>query len=49
MKPTYPCGCPKEKSLKWFSKFQKAMIIFWISSTVVAVTLTVLYYMGIRP
>jgi len=42
------CGCPKEKSVKWFNKFRKGMIIFWISSTIIAVTLTILYHLGIR-
>lgn len=45
----YTCGCKKEKSVKWFPYFQKGVIIFWISSTVIAVTLTVLYNIGIRP
>ena len=46
---TYPCGCPKEKSVRWFPYFKKGIIMFWISSTVIAVTLTVLYHLGIRP
>jgi hypothetical protein len=46
---THPCGCPKERSITLLPKLQKGMIIFWITSTVIAVTLTVLYYLGIRP
>jgi len=44
----YPCGCEKEKSLKWFYNLRNAMIIFWITSTSIAATLTILYHLGIR-
>lgn len=46
---TYDCGCKKEKSVRWFPYFKKGMIIFCVSSTVVAVTLTLLYHLGIKP
>ena len=46
---TYDCGCEKEDSLKWLNYVKKGSIIFWISATVIAVTLTILYHLGIRP
>ena len=38
------CGCKKEDSLKWLNKLRTGSIIFWISSTVIAVSLTILYH-----
>jgi len=49
MNNKYPCGCEKEKSVRYLPYLKKGMMIFWISSTVVAVTLTILYHLGIRP
>lgn len=40
----YACGCEKEESLKWLDYVKKGSIIFWISATVIAVSLTILYH-----
>jgi len=44
----YPCGCEKEDSLNWLKYVKIGSIIFWVSATTVAVTLTVLYHLGVR-
>ncbi len=45
----YPCGCEKEKSVRYLNYLKKGVLIFSIASTAIAVTLTVLYFMGIKP
>ncbi len=39
----------EQDSLKWLEYVKKGSIIFWISATVIAVSLTILYHLGNRP
>ncbi len=39
----------EEDSLKWLDYVKKGSIIFWVTATVIAVSLTILYHLGIKP